>query len=456
MLFACAGIDSCAMGEDRVDPESCLRSLTAEALLWAYPQGPLFPVSLGVMAVANAFVMLGLLPEPLAEAILAEHRSELERQGFGDSWGVTRGELTVRPGAHRYWQSRIAGSAGLREVPVLVAAAGVRCPTSAAEVCFEWVKLTSTGLRVSFTVTANDPGGISPPADAARRRAMSDITVTDDTGHSYDLAVEDVSWSRVRERQEQEWRGQMLVDPDPDPARPPGWLEFTAARTGASGRVALAPPAELPVGTSEPPWPTPAECYLADLATVTSYSISSSGSEATAGPEDVAEIVAKVADSLLAVGALPVTSTLLRESPADRAPAWQAPLVNRWGSRARTASRFRPAEHRGLVAHLPLEHATAVIESVSAQGELVGVQLYGHPWVMGEYWPMITPCFRVRATDDAGNEHTGMPGDWSGSPENEGTGSFFFWPPVPTARKRIRVTVSTLWEAAWAEIELPR
>jgi hypothetical protein len=38
-----------------------------------------------------------LLPEPLAEAILAEHRSELERQGFGDSWGVTKGELTVRP-----------------------------------------------------------------------------------------------------------------------------------------------------------------------------------------------------------------------------------------------------------------------------------------------------------------------------------------------------------------------
>jgi hypothetical protein len=75
-----AGIDSRAIGEDRVDPESCLRSLTAEALLWAYPQGPLFPESLGVMAVANAFVMLGLLPEPLAEAILAEHRSALERQ----------------------------------------------------------------------------------------------------------------------------------------------------------------------------------------------------------------------------------------------------------------------------------------------------------------------------------------------------------------------------------------
>ena len=58
-----------------MDPEGCLRSLTAEALLWAHPDRPLFPVSLGVMAVANAFVMLGLLPEPLAEATSAEHRS---------------------------------------------------------------------------------------------------------------------------------------------------------------------------------------------------------------------------------------------------------------------------------------------------------------------------------------------------------------------------------------------
>jgi len=439
-----------------VDPEGCLRSLTAEALWWAHPDRPLFPVSLGVMAVANAFVMLGLLPEPVAEAILAEHRAALERQGVGGSWGVTEGELTVRPGAHGYWQSRIAGPAGLREVPVLVAATGVRCPNPAAEVCFEWVKLTSTGLRVSFQVTAADPGGISPPADAAMRRAMSDISVTDDTGRSYELAAEDVGWSRVRERQEQEWRGQVLLDPDPDPARLPGWLEFTTAGGGASGRVALLPPAEVPVGTSEPRWPTPAEGYLTELATVTSYSISTSGRESAAGPEDVAEIVAKVADSLLAVGALPVTSTLLHEPPAERKPAWQPHLVRRWGSRAHTAARFEPGEHRGLVAHLPLEHATAVIESISAQGELVGVQLYGHPWVWGEYWPMIAPCFRVWAVDDAGNEYTAMPGDWSGFPGDEGTGAFFFWPPVPTARKRIRVTVSTLWEAAWAELELPR
>ena len=216
------------------------------------------------------------------------------------------------------------------------------------------------------------------------------------------------------------------------------------------------PPAPVPVGTSEPRWPTPAEGYLADLATVTSYSISTSSKESTAGPEDVAEIVAKVADSLVAVGALPVTSTLLRESPADRKPAWQPHLMSRWRRRAYTAAHFEPGEYRGLVVRLPLEHATAVIESVSVQGELVGVQLYGQPWVRGEYWPMIAPCFQVSAIDDAGHEYTGMPGDWRGFPGDEGTGSFFFWPPVPTARKSMRVTVSTLWEAAWAELELPR
>jgi DNA-binding transcriptional MerR regulator len=38
---------------------------------------------------------------------------------------------------------------------------------------------------------------------------------------------------------------------------------------------------------------------------------------------------------------------------------------------------------------------------------------------------------------------------------DEGSGSFWFWPPIAPAIKRIRVIVSTLWEAAWADIELP-
>jgi hypothetical protein len=443
------------MHDDPVNPEDCLRSLTAEALQWA-PHRPLFPDSLGLMAAANAFVMLGLLPEQRAEAILADHKSALERNGFGNTWGVTQGELTVRPGAHEYWQSRMAGPDGLREVPLLVAAAGVCCPTSVAEVCFEWVKLTSTGWQLSFRATAPDPDPYAhPPApDAVMGQAMSEISLTDDAGGSHDLRAEDVSWSRRLDRQEQEWHGHVLVARDL--ASKPAWFELAPTTGGASGRVALPSPAQVPVGRSDPPWPTPAEGYLAALAPVATISIGTSGTVAEAGPEETARIVATVADSLIAVGALPVTSTLLWESRGS-GPGWHVQLAHRWGRRAhQQAARFRAAEHRRLVVQLPLEHATAVIESVSAQDDLVSIQLYGHPWVMGEYVPMITPCFQVRAVDGAGNEHEGMPGDWQGFPGDEGRGNFWFWPPVPSACKSIRATVSTLWEAAWADIELPR
>ena len=443
------------MPDDPVNPEDCLRSLAAKALLWAHPNRPLFPDSLRLMAVANAFVMLGLLPEPRAEAVLAEHKSALEGMGFGDTWGVTEGELTVRSGADGYWKSRMAGPGGLREVPLLVAVAGVCCPTSVAEVCFEWVKLTSTGWRLSFRATAPDPDPYrNSPAPDAMDRAMSEISFTDDAGQSHDLRAEGVGWSRDLSLGEQEWHGHVVVARDP--ASKPAWFELAPTIGGASGRVVLPSPAQVPVGRSDPPWPTPAECYLAALAPGTSISIEASGTVAEAGPEETAEIVAAVADSLIAVGALPVTSTLLREVPGS-APGWHAALAHRWGRRAhQQAARCLAAEHRRLVVQLPLEHATAVIESVSARDDLVSIQLYGHPWVWGEYWPMIAPCFQIRAVDDAGNEHEGMRGDWRGFPGDEGSGYFWFWPPVPLARKSIRVTVTTLWEAAWADIELPR
>jgi hypothetical protein len=389
---------------DPVRPEDCLRSLAAEALLWA-PHRPLFPESLGLMAVANAFVMLGLLPEPRAEAVLADHKSALEREGFGNAWGVTKGELTVRPGAHEYWQSRMAGPGGLHEVPLLVAAAGVCCPTSVAEVCFEWVKLTSTGWQLGFRATAPDPGGNPAAPGAVIGQAVSEISLTDDAGQSHDLRAQDVAWGRILDRQEQEWHGHVLVAADP--ASKPAWFELAPTTAGTSGRVALPSPAQVRVGRSDPPWPTPAEGYLAALAPVTTISIGTSGTVAEAGPEETAKIVATVADSLIAVGALPVTSTLLREvSGSD--PGWHVQLAHRWGRRARQqAARFRAAEHRRLVVRLPLEHATAVIESVSAHDDLVSIQLYGHPWVMGEYVPMITPCFQVRAVDDAGDKTRG-------------------------------------------------
>jgi hypothetical protein len=123
-----------------------------------------------------------------------------------------------------------------------------------------------------------------------------------------------------------------------------------------------------------------------------------------------------VADSLIAVGALPVTSTLLREvSGSD--PGWHVQLAHRWVRRARQqAAGFRAAEHRRLVVRLPLEHATAVIERVSAHDDLVSIQLYGHPWVMGEYVPMITPAFRSAPSMMPGTSTRACPATGGASP----------------------------------------
>lgn len=126
--------------------------------------------------------------------------------------------------------------------------------------------------------------------------------------------AEGVGWSRDLSLGEQEWRGRVPVARDP--ASRPAWFELAPTIGGASGRVALPSPAQVPVGRSDPSWPTPAEGYLPVLAPVTRISMEASGTVAEAGPEETARIVATVADSLIAVGALPVTSALLREPPA--------------------------------------------------------------------------------------------------------------------------------------------
>gem|GEM_PF-5316886 len=50
----------------------------------------------------------------------------------------------------------------------------MRCPTSVAEVCIEWVRLTAAGLRASFRATADNPS-VGFPAHVSMRQAMSEI-----------------------------------------------------------------------------------------------------------------------------------------------------------------------------------------------------------------------------------------------------------------------------------------
>jgi hypothetical protein len=309
----------------REDAEAVLSALVAP--LSAARRGmPLPGVAFSREAVANAFVMLGLLPERRAEAILAQYRPRLEAEGF--RIGVLTGELSVRPGAHGFQDARAA--------------------------------------------------------------------------------------------------------------RPPA-------------RSAVPAPAGVATGTADPPWPTPAECYLAVLASATTVSI---GTDRQTVELDTARIIATVADALLRVEALPPDSALLSGGAvAAGQPAWRQPLNYLWTDQARQRARAAQPDRAVLAVSLPLRQATAVIETITAHEDLVSVHLRGYPWVYGEYWPMITPCFQVRAVDDAGGEHDGVSGSGGGSPE--GRLEFTFWPPVPPAATQLRVIVSTLWEAAWAEINIP-
>ena len=447
----------------REDPEAFLRELAAP-LSEARQGGPLPGIPFSPEAVANAFVMLGLLPEQRAEEILAEHRLALEAKGF--RFGVLTGELSVRSGAHGFQDAQEASQESLAQIPLAVAAGPVPLPVGGVDLTLEWAVLTRGGVKLVLHSTGQLDDNLSGPglrlywvlpSRPPDEKIRSGLLVTDNLGRQY--RMQPGSWCGTnlsrRPGGPLSWDGEMLAEPEPraEPVTSGAvrWLEFAAASAQAA-RVIIPAPDQVAAGAAEPPWPTPAECYLAALAKVTSMSI---GTDGRTVELDVAQIVAAVAEALLWTGALPPDSALLSGGTTATAdPArWREPLAHGWGARAwRRASEGEPVR-AGLAVRLPLRQATAVIEGVTAHEDLVWIQLYGHPWVMGAYWPMITPCFQVRAVDDTGGEHDGMPGSGGGSPE--GSHEFWFWPPVPLTAKKLRVIVSTLWEAAWAEIDIP-
>jgi hypothetical protein len=449
----------------RDDPEAFLRAMLVP--LSAARRGePLPGVPFSREAVANAFVMLGLLPSARAEEILAEYRTELEAKGF--RMGVLTGEMSVRPGAHGYQEARAADPASLTRVPLAFAPGPVPIAIDGMDLSLTWVTLMPGGVWLRLRAAGADDSQLSRPPRRPHRvlpfqrtvqAIQSGLSVTDDLGQAYRLRPIRGGGTVTPERpgpSEYKWRGEMMAEPEHRPAEPDAgrtvrWLEFAAA-SGPAARVDLLPPAPVAAGEAEPPWPTPAEGYLAILGAATSMTIATDGGTVEL---DAARITATVADALLWVGALPPDSALLSAGMATgRGPAgWREELKYLWGRQARQRGRDAEPERAGLAVMLPLRRATAVLESIAARGDLVSVELYGHPWVTGEYWPMIAPCFQVRAVDDAGVEHEGVPASGGGSPE--GSREFWFWPPVPPAAKRIRVVVSTLWEAAWAEVDIP-
>ena len=447
------------------DPEALLRAMVAP-LSRARRDEPLPGVPFSREAVANAFVMLGLLPEARAEEILAGYRPELEAKGF--RLGVLTGELSVRPGAHGYQDALAASRDDLTGIPLAVAVGPVPIAFGETDLVLTGATLTPGGVKLRLRAVIPDPSephrrsirgrpglelaeeiGFELPGQRFAAQVRSGLSVTDDLRRTYQL--QPVNWGDAPgEPGRRRWRGEVLAEPQtagPAAGGSVRWLEFAAAESQPV-RVVMPPPAPADTGPAEPRWPTPAEGYLAELASVASVSI---GTGETTVELDTAKIVAAVADALLWAGALPPDSAVLAERPAPF--GWQEELAELWGRQAWRRARDGEPAWAGPAVGLPLRRATAVIESIAAHDDLVSIELYGHPWVTGEYWPMIAPSFQVRATDDTGAEHRGMPGSGGGSPE--GSCDFWFWPPVPPAAKRIRVTVSTLWEAAWAELDIP-
>jgi hypothetical protein len=428
------------------DPEAHLRAMGAEArrsLQVLEPPPSALTSTSQLQAVGNAFVMLGLLPEPVVESALAEHRAALERVGV-----APQGELTIRPGAHGFWDARRRGRDELKEVTMAVAAPRLEIHLRAAVVQLDWLVLTPSGLRGVALIHRNED---DTPATAHWRRSLSELSVTDSARRSYRLVATAGTGNR------ETWSGGVATEP-PLPSDT-DWIEIAALGACPPQRVVFEPVTAVPVGRADPPWPTPAECYLAWLAP----EVSPADTDATFGigldAHQASQVVAAVADALLAVGALPPQSPLLRHPPArDQAP-WRSDVANRWAGRVhrRAAQPGSHTSYAGLTAALPLERAVAILEWVGVDADAVTLGLYIFPYVTGEYWPVSVPCMQVAAADDEGGRYETMPATFGsgGGEKGEGHGDLLVWPPVASHITRLRITVSTMWEAAWADIDLP-
>jgi hypothetical protein len=164
------------------------------------------------------------------------------------------------------------------------------------------------------------------------------------------------------------------------------------------------------------------------------------------------EVVAAVAESLVTVGAIPARSSLLPPVLGRHKRSTHPDLPVGWPHAVRVGT---PADLQiALCVALPFEHAAVVIEGMSAWGEDVQLHVYGWPWIR-QQWPTAIPSFTVRAVDDLGTGYEGHAGSWRGYGAGEGHGDFTLWPGVSRGAGHLRVVISTLWEACWADITMP-
>jgi hypothetical protein len=410
-------------------PETYLR-LMAHDLAAPQPRWQLRVIQASLEAVARAFIMLGLLSSEAAAAVLTDARRAPALDGVG---GL---ESAVWPGPlNDLWPARAHGQHARTWTPRSVAVGAVRFSVAGADMRGSWFRIAEAGLRFQVEAAVGGERLQARHAEAA----LAELSAADDAGRSYRLR-----WDGDREGG-RVWLGEVVAEPES--AQGPGdvaWFELTTA-DGPAVRVLFAPPAAIPVGTASPAWPTAGECYLALL--------SRQEPAPELGRSGGRDVVAAVAESLVTVGAIPAQSPLLPEVLGRPKRSSHPDLPVGWPHAVRVGT--LPDLQIALCAALPFEDAAVVIEGLSAWGEDIQLHVYAWPWLWDHQWPAAIPSFKVRATDDLGNEHEGHAGSWRDYGAGEGRGNFTLWPGVARRAGWLRVVISTLWEARWAEIALP-
>jgi hypothetical protein len=316
-----------------------LRFLAGQIIARAGPGEEFLVAWAELQAVANAYVMLGLLTGPEAATVLKPAGEALTGRGMPRSW------LDAWSGGDDYRQLRSSGREGLSWLPRAVAVSPARLAVGSADVRFEWLRLSRAGVRFQVQATAAGPG-LPPRAGLA----LSGVSLADDAGQRYQMYWDGGSGtSRL-------WVGDVVA-----PGEPPGdvaWLELRAGGSAADLRLGVPPPLPVQAGTADPPWPTAAECYL-DLL------------EAQDPPQAIGRsrgrhVAAAVAAALLYAGAIPADSPLLtRVLGRDKRSAHPV-LPTTWPTPVR---RDTPPQMRiAICAALPFSGAAVVIEGLSTWG----------------------------------------------------------------------------------------
>jgi hypothetical protein len=235
------------------DPEAWLRAITAP--LARAREGSPYPVTrLSLEAVANAFVVLGLLPAARAEEVLAAQRPVLEAAGF--RVGREIGELSVNPGARSFQEARAAALDSPRQIPLAVAAGPVRCRLPRHDLAITWATLTPEGIQLRYHGDARD--GDRDLARALAGEITEDITelsITDDTGGTYRVPAANVPGGisgQCSASGETRWipEGEFLAVPVRGGGPAVRWLELSAG-SGPPVRVEISSPATVPTGTTQ-------------------------------------------------------------------------------------------------------------------------------------------------------------------------------------------------------------